>query len=570
LLGLGGLGVPRLRAQPPAWLLADLVPGPLDSYPAAFRPHGGLTFFIADTSSLYELWRTDGTAEGTLRIHAQHSVRILAMASAGERFLFVRGPAERPTFWQTDGTVSGTSALSTLALPAGYAMAGGLIRFQNAFLFLAVRQPEAGGGAWDVQLWRLADLAAPPALVTSLADQGSFSWYFIGPTHAMGDRLYIWDEAHSGTQGVPPRYRSDHRLLVFDGQTLSVRARCSRLTSEAEPPCGHLFGDETAAFYTADGLLHRETAADHTTLDLTGLGIGTQTHFARLGQHILVAGVDAANQAGLWRMGDTLTDTQRLLTAGDPMRAVTVNPPVAVHGRVYLSTWHGDGTSVLWQSDGTVSGTRSVPLPGRLGAIGAVGSTLILNLTAPDTGSEIWSMAAPDQPPQLVADLWPGPTSSRSDNDLRVAQAGNGLLFGADDGVHGDEPRWVPFAQPPLTAGWAGAGPGRAATIPVRLGPGLAAPQPLTLTLTLPPELTLLDHSLEITPTISGGTAQWQISGLAARTQHVRLTVGMPAAALGATYTATLSVAPYGVTVPIRLSIAHEHALPLLSRPPAR
>lgn len=568
LLAIAGPGAPRAGAQPPAWLLADLLPGSLGSHPGGFRAHGALTFFVANAPSAQEVWRTDGTAAGTLRVHAEHNVPLLGMASFGDQFVFVRGPVEQPTFWQTDGTPAGTQSISTLALPAGYRLASPLIPFQDTLVFLAVTLPDPATAAWAVQLWQLDDLAGPPQLVTTLADQRRFDQYIVGAVQVIGDQLYLWDQGYSGSTGIPQWHSAHLRLLVFNGQQVTVRARCT-LSEAVDPPCGRLIAQDTAAVYTANGLLHRETATAHTVLDLADLGVREEAQLALLGGQIMLGGADTTGRIGIWRTDGTLAGTQRLLTAGEPSNAVGVEPPVVIHGRLYLAMWPVTGPATLWQTDGTVTGTRAVALPGSLGAMRAVGSTLVLSLNAPATGQELWAIAGPDQPPQLVADIWPGPDSSQSNVSFSMAQHGNGLIFGADDGVHGAEPRWVPFGQPLLSAGWAGAGPGRPATIPVRLGPGLAAPQPLTLTLTLPPELTLLDHSLGITPTISGGTVRWPISGLAARTQQVRLTIGMPAAALGTAYTATLSVAPYGVAVPLRLAIAHEQALPLVSRPPA-
>src|SRR5437879_1125330 len=49
-------------------LLKDINPSPLNSNPAQFTPVGNATYFVANDGHGTELWKSDGTAAGTVLV----------------------------------------------------------------------------------------------------------------------------------------------------------------------------------------------------------------------------------------------------------------------------------------------------------------------------------------------------------------------------------------------------------------------------------------------------------------------------------------------------------------------
>ena len=67
ILSLLTLGVAPVSAGTPVHLLKDIVPGPTGSKPGEITRVGDLLYFGAhDGTSGRELWRSDGTEEGTV------------------------------------------------------------------------------------------------------------------------------------------------------------------------------------------------------------------------------------------------------------------------------------------------------------------------------------------------------------------------------------------------------------------------------------------------------------------------------------------------------------------------
>jgi ELWxxDGT repeat protein len=99
-------------------LVRDIWPGSGDSYPQEFTASGGRMFFVAgDGTHGREVWTTDGSSEGTRLVRdlppSTSSPRYLA--AAGDAVYFSRfAGAGAYELWKTDGTDAGTVFLRTL------------------------------------------------------------------------------------------------------------------------------------------------------------------------------------------------------------------------------------------------------------------------------------------------------------------------------------------------------------------------------------------------------------------------------------------------------------------------
>lgn len=101
-------------------MLKDIAPS-ASSLPGLFTPVKDRTYFVATTAEFgRELWKTDGTAEGTALVHdlapGSENSRIVGLDSAHGELLITRyhGPSHH-SLWATDGTTERLRKLADFA-----------------------------------------------------------------------------------------------------------------------------------------------------------------------------------------------------------------------------------------------------------------------------------------------------------------------------------------------------------------------------------------------------------------------------------------------------------------------
>ncbi|MCA8970087.1 MAG: hypothetical protein KDC95_09900 [Planctomycetes bacterium] len=96
-----------------ATLVADIIPGYLDAAPNSLTAAGGFAFFTAATNSGRELWRSDGTAAGTVLVRDIHpgynSSNPTGLMAIGEECWFSAFSPATVGIWKSDGTSAGTA-----------------------------------------------------------------------------------------------------------------------------------------------------------------------------------------------------------------------------------------------------------------------------------------------------------------------------------------------------------------------------------------------------------------------------------------------------------------------------
>lgn len=95
-------------------LVKNIYTGPLDIYPHSLAASGNTLYFIADDGTTgWELWRSDGTEDGTRLVkninQGQDTAYPLLLTDAGGTLFFVAGDEEHgQELWRSDGTDNGT------------------------------------------------------------------------------------------------------------------------------------------------------------------------------------------------------------------------------------------------------------------------------------------------------------------------------------------------------------------------------------------------------------------------------------------------------------------------------
>ncbi|MGE6758298.1 hypothetical protein ACQKGO_09825 [Corallococcus interemptor] len=188
-------------------LVRDLTPGPAGSALSQLTEVDGRLVFFRQTQptatepSRTELWRSDGTPTGTVRVRDFGGNAGLSFNAlkAGGRLLFFLARSTGTTLWRTDGTAGGTVSVRrldaglTFILDVGYSGATGL------FLLL---------DGTNYEVWRTNGTEAGTARLDSF---GRYT-RLLG---ALGTSVYLWS-----ADPVTQRLRIDRLLLSGGGKAL--------------------------------------------------------------------------------------------------------------------------------------------------------------------------------------------------------------------------------------------------------------------------------------------------------------------------------------------------------------
>ncbi|WP_240360309.1 hypothetical protein [Pyxidicoccus caerfyrddinensis] len=338
-------------------LVKDLTPGAGDSRLTSLTALGStLTFFrevpaTNSTPARMEVWKSDGTASGTVRIRDLGTgVEVdWRTARAGNVLIFfVRDEAgSTTTAWRTDGTSAGTQPLRSLSTAGGYApievnSAGPLAFFTSYDAQGATQVWKTNGTrAGTVRLYTFVNDGRYPKLMTTLgeylyvtlsnpvdqrlaifrlrldgaggkehvatlpnpyADQGD-AFPYLNNFSATADRIYF--ELAIGSGGPAPR---DTQLWVTDGTKAGTKLlrRPLSLSDEYGSPIvavesGLVF---FAAYDNASGIEPWVTdgtvAGTRLLKDISSDGSSYPYAYTRVGQRVFFGAFDdtAANQ--LW------------------------------------------------------------------------------------------------------------------------------------------------------------------------------------------------------------------------------------------------------------------------------
>ncbi len=378
-----------------------------------------------------EIWRTDGTPEGTSlfgTVPAELDPAALSsFAALGGKVLFSAFTA--PTgeeLWQADGTPTGTKLAFDLDTQPVGASIGPAVRLGGYAYFGAT------DGWFEPQLWRSDGTSDGTTLVASLGKKSRFGGSsYMNDLTAAGGALYFTMSGPlaSGLWKVTPS--GDKTLLLGDENVNGPGPQISGVTAWKG---GIAFtaprtSGTGATIWTSDGTvagtkpLPHEPAATHGGLHALGGALyfnaptGAVNQLAKTdgtpaGTSVLTSlvvngwfgnvtsgpggstlfthtGTELGTPTGLYRLDETETTGAKLLTQASYIGG----PLTPFGGRVYFDTYDKDpAKNALSSTDGTAAGTR-VEETGARGA-SVVGDALTFirsNGTAYDSPSSLWT-----------------------------------------------------------------------------------------------------------------------------------------------------------------------------------
>ncbi len=378
---------------------------------------GQVVYFTARTDDYgRELWKTDGTTEGTVLVKdilsgVASSAPAFLTNVAGTLFFSANSGTAGTELWKSDGTSSGTVLVKDIA-SGGSSSPFYLNNLGGTLLFVA------NDGNSGTELWRSDGTEEGTARVTDIfpGSSGAFDLQRQQPTlrsmTIFGNNAYF--AANDGSHGV--------ELWRSDGT-----AAGTSLVKDIQPGTGSALGY----------FLYRPQLVNAN---------GTLFLFAD----------DGSNGRELWKSDGTEAGTLvvkdiRPGAAGSSGAQLQTAQLVNVGGTVLFNANDGVSGFELWRSDGTATGT-SLVRDIRLGvahSILGVGSGFSprnifstfsdrVFFTANNGASsvELWKSDGTESGTVLVKDIFPGTTSS---NPSSLTNIGGILYFAASDGVNGQE-----------------------------------------------------------------------------------------------------------------------------------
>lgn len=227
--------------------VVPLVPGGAVEWRTA-RVGDGLLFFVSDVDGGVQAWRTDGTLTGT-RVVASFPAEDggyvpMEMGAAGERAFFSMFNAEGSTsIWVTDGTSDGTRDLFTL--PSDGRTARMLTVVGDALYFSLVEPESQLLTLYTLDLGGLEEPVEVATLPNPHASEGEAAPLVTHFARA-GDRLFF--ELFIGSSGATPR---DTQLWVTDGTSQGTKLLRRPLSVSDEYSSPIVAADDQDVFFAS-------------------------------------------------------------------------------------------------------------------------------------------------------------------------------------------------------------------------------------------------------------------------------------------------------------------------------
>ncbi|MCF6130768.1 ELWxxDGT repeat protein [Flavobacterium wongokense] len=386
-------------------LVKDINPGTASSYPNNFMVLGGNAYFCAnDGVNGNELWKSDGTAAGTqlVKVINAYDFEIRLLFVFHDYLYFTSDDGNGTQLWRTDGTESGTVPFKNIN-PRYYYESGSAVL--NDVLYFS-----ATDGINGDELWKTDGTEAGTVMVKDIQSGASSSnigyltlfngaIYFSAFDNENGGELWKSDGTDAGTvilyDIVPGTASSFPRgFKVFD----------NNLFFNALDP------DGDRELWKTDGT----TAGTVLFKDIYVGGSSNPEELTVLGNTMYFRATDE-NGTGLWKTDGTAAGTVQ----------------ASVHYPIQLSVtdthlYFAESIShLLWRTDGTTIESVTINGADYSYKLGIHGNTMYFSAGSASNGRELWKIDGTGTEAVMVKDI----ANTAFASDLYTFQNFNGTLF---------------------------------------------------------------------------------------------------------------------------------------------
>lgn len=293
-------------------LVKDIVAGPGGSQPNKLTSAGNTLYFTADDGIHgRELWKTDGTTAGTVMVsdiypQGGSGDPYHLTFSNGLLFFTANEPQHGAELWKTDGTAGGTAMIKDIYQGVAGSFAQRLVDVNGVVFFTATNSNNG------YELWKSNGTEGGTVMVKDINPGGSSS----SPDQLTAIDGVLYFNADNGTQG-----RELWKSNGTDAGTVMIK---DILVNNSSSP-SHFVKANNVIFFAA-----YTPATGNELWKTDGTAAGT----------VLVKDINTGQNSGMWVFQD-----QWML---------------AVNGIVYFSASDNASGVELWRSDGTEAGTTMV------------------------------------------------------------------------------------------------------------------------------------------------------------------------------------------------------------------
>jgi ELWxxDGT repeat protein len=418
------------------FMLKAIGEGAQASSPRDFTRLGNEAIFSIAIPTGPELWKTDGTSEGTVKLADVSITGSSTYAWNGRVFFSGDDGSTGIEPWVTDGTEAGTQLLVNLAPENGNAAPDFLTAVGDDIYFGALEGVEGAKRTRLYALWKSGGTTARSQRMTYFTSQNN-----------PGDltEMFNLDDARLLFSG---RISTDtgFELGISDGTPEGTRIlKDIREGPLAGEPQDFLRFNGFGYFFSPPfgDILRTDGTEEGTVVVFDGSAFTGAT--TALGDFYFQGRLQGAQGGQLWRLG-TGVGTATMVADINPGGFAQINEITEYNGALYFSATDQGVNNFereLWTSDG-VSGASEVkdirPGPDGSNPLRLQVANGLLFFAADDglTGYELWKSDGTEEGTTLVKDIWPGEaTSNLSSSDFVAFR--DELFFVADDGINGVE-----------------------------------------------------------------------------------------------------------------------------------
>jgi ELWxxDGT repeat protein len=366
-------------------------------------------FFYATSSNGDELWKTDGTTEGTVMVKDIYLGKSGSSPSSfiiyNDLLYFVARDGEHGwELWKTDGTESGTVMVKDINPGSSDSQISSVIEF-NGFLFFSANNGTTGKELWKSDGTETGTVLVKdinPGLNLGVPDGQLFRiyngcFYFLADNGTNGTELWKSDGTENGTVLVKD---------IYNGATGSSLKLIDTLNNQL-------------IFLANDGVhgaeLWKTNGTNIGTTLLKDIYAGTKTancmYLKKFGSCIYFSADDSTHGAELWKTDGTSNGTQLIRDIRAGKTASSPKIFVQYNGNVYFTATDGITGIEVWLTDGTESGTKILKDLNTSGSSNASafcvsGGKLFFNAVSPYY-SKLFVTDGTELGTQQVADLFP-------------------------------------------------------------------------------------------------------------------------------------------------------------------
>jgi ELWxxDGT repeat protein len=437
LLSVAPAGAPLLAAS----LVRVINPNQQGSFTPpseAVNVNGTLFFSAPNAAGVLSLWKSDGTAAGTVLVKDAWPIHLLNVQ--GTLYFLSAASTRGFELWKSDGTTAGTVPV----LPAGEGPAGldnSTLTAVNGTVFFT-----AADGAHGPALWKSDGTAAGTVPVMDFKGPGQ------GPydlTNVNGT-LYFGAPDGKGGSGL---WKSNGTAA---GAVMVADVAPSNLTAAGG----------TAFFTVQQGIYPGYLWKSDGTSAGTSLVVDVApSNMIGYNGKLFFTATTTANGTELWSSNGTRSGTSLFDSVNPGPASSTPDHLTVVNGTLFFTADDGTHGRELWKTNGTTAGTLlvkdinpgpqdSIPLyptiyrngwPYSAGQLTAVGSELFFSADDGVHGTQLWKSDGTATGTVLVADLntttgiltGTAPHLELSSFPTLLTDVTGTLFFAADDGLHG-------------------------------------------------------------------------------------------------------------------------------------